>query len=173
MSKLAHVVKDAIGVLWGLALPIPMPWRASLIIVIAILALYHLGWRILSWSIEKLGSLFLFVIETIASLLLLPEYWLTRWLRLHNHKPIPGSYALGDILQSLVSFVHGGAERLAEARDQWRLRRIWLLVLLLASIPPLLWYVRSGLEDTTIAARYIDQAMSWWFSVERQVLSSG
>lgn len=173
MSKLARFVRDAIGVLWGLALPIPMPWRASLIIVITILALYHLGWRILSWSIEKLGIVLLFVIESIASLLLLPEYWLTCWLRRHDRKPLPGAHALGDMLQGLVSLAHDGTDRLAEVRDQWRLRRVWSLVLLLASIPPLLWYVRSGLEDATIAARYIDQAMSWWSSLESQVLRSG
>lgn len=172
MSKLFHFMENALRVLWEIVLPVPMPWRASLIIVTIILFLYHVGWRFLSWSIEKLSYIILFVIEGVASLILLPEYWLTKWLRQHNHSPLPGTYILGDILQSLVSFANKWTGRVAEIRHQWRLRKAWVIILLIASIPLLLWYARSGLEDTTTAARYIDRAMAWWSSLERQVLNS-
>jgi hypothetical protein len=171
MSNLINVIKRGIRAFWEMSLSVPMPWRASLVIVVIILFSYYGGWRLLSWLIEKLGFVLLAVVESIVSLILLPEYLLTRWLRQHDRRPWPGTYVFGDILQAVVIFVHNWIEKSAEVRDQWRLRKVWAIVLLIVSIPVLLWYVRLGLEDTTIAARYIDQAMAWWGSLERQVLS--
>jgi len=172
MSQLAQVIRNVVRVAWQMALPVPMPWRASLIILLALLLLYHVGWRLLGWAVEKLGYLLLYVAEAVASLLLLHEYAQTKRLRQNNRDPLPGSYLLGDALQGVVGFIHQSTGRWVEARSQWKLGKGWIVLLLLASVPVVLGYMRSGLEDTTAAARYIDQAVAWWTSLESQVLIS-
>lgn len=166
-----ELLQDAIRVFWEIMLLVSMPWRASLIIFVAILFLYHVGWRLLTWLVERLSRFLLFLVESTVSLLLLPEYWITKQLREHGRKPLPGSYTVGDILQGIVSSIHDGTTMLAEVRKRWRLRKRWVLVLIVVAIPISLWYVRPYLEHTTAAARYIDQGVAWWYSIEERLLS--
>jgi hypothetical protein len=170
MSNLIRVMSRIIRAFWEIAVLVPMPWRVSLVILVFILFSYYLGWRLLSWLIEKLSIGLLILMEKIVSVILLPEYWITKWLRQHKYKPLPGTYLFGDTLQGLVTLFHNWTETSADIRDRWRLRKSWFILLLMVSIPVFLWYIRSSLDDTTIVARYIDKATTWWASLEKQIL---
>lgn len=166
------LLQDAIRAIWEIVLLVPTPWRAGLIILVAMLLLYWLVWRLLPWLIEKLAYLLLFLVEGIASLLLLPEYLITKQLRQGGHRPLPGTYALGDMLQGIVRLIHAGTTKLADVLEkQWRLPKRWTaLVVLIVATLILLWYVRPFLDET-IAATYIDQGAAWWYSLEGWVLT--
>ncbi len=163
------LLQDAIRVIWEILLPVPMPWRAGLIVLVIVLFLYWSVWRSFPWLIEKLARLLLFLAEGITSLLLLPEYWITKLLRQSGRRPLPGSYAFGDVLQGVVSLIHTGITKLADAFEgRWRLSK-WWVVLILAT-PILLWYVRPSLGETTVA-NYIDRGVAWWYSLEGWALT--
>jgi len=162
-------LQDTIRIVWEILLLVSMPWRAGLIILVAVILLRWLVWRSLPWLIEKLARLLLFLVEGIASLLLLPEYWITKRLRQSGRQLLPGSYAFGDILQGIVGLIHAGTTKLGDASaKQWRLPKRW--VALIVAIPILLWYVRPLLDETT-AANYVDRGVAWWYSFEGWVLT--
>lgn len=77
MLDLFHELLRAI---WRILLVIPMPWRATIIILGAIVMGYQL--------------FYLFSI-----LLLLPEFWITNRLRLWKLKPLPGTYIYDDMIE--------------------------------------------------------------------------
>jgi len=165
------LLQDAIRAIWEIALLVPMPWRAGLIILVAVLLLYWLVWRLLPWLIEKLAYLLLFLVEGIASLFLLPEYLITKQLRQGGHRPLPGTYALGDILQGIVGLIHAGTTKLTDFLEkQRRLSKRWVtLVVLIAAALISLWYVQPLLDETVAA--YIDQGIAWWYSLEGWALT--
>jgi LysM repeat protein len=165
-------LQDAIRAICEISLLVPMPWRAGLVILVAVLLLYWLVWRLLPWLIEKLAHLLLFSVEGIASLLLLPEYLITKKLRQGGRQPLPGAYGFGGILQWIVGLIHAGTTKLTDVLEkQWRLSRWWaVLVVLIVATLTLLWYVRPFLNET-VAATYIDQGAAWWYSLEGWALT--
>jgi hypothetical protein len=142
----------------------PMPWRAGLVILAAIIILYWLVLRLFPWLIEKPIRFLLFLSEGVASLLLLPEYWTTSWLRRSGRQPLLGTYAFGDMLQGILSLIHTGVTKLANiSENQWHLKWHWIVVI--AAIPISLWYVRPALSETTVG-NFIDRGEAWWYSLE-------
>lgn len=166
-------LQDALRAIWEILLLVAMPWRAGLVILVAVLLLYWLVWRLFPWLLEKLFRLLLFLVEGTVSLFLLPEYLITKQLRQRGRRPLPGTYAFGDILQGIVSVFHGGATGLADfLKKRWRLSKRWvfLWVALIAVASILLWYVRPFLDET-VAATHIDRGVVWWYSLEGWVLT--
>lgn len=157
---MAKLLQDTIRAVWEILLLVPMPWRVGLVILIVVLFLYWLVLRFLPWLVEKLARLLLVLVEGAASLLLLPEYFITKQLRQNGHHPLPGTYTFGDILQRIVGLIHAGTAKLANIlKKQWRLQK--RLVVLIFAVPILLWYVRPFL-DGTAAASYIDRGVVWF-----------
>jgi hypothetical protein len=141
-----------------------MPWRAGLATLAATTILYRLVRRPFPWLIGKSARFLLFLSESVASLLLLPEYWTTLWLRRRGRQPLPGTYVFGDILQGILSLVHTGFTKLANICErQWHLKQRWIVVI--GAIPILLWYARPALSDTTVRD-FIDRGEAWWYSLE-------
>ena len=166
------LLQDAIRAIFEIALLVPMPWRVGLVILTAVLLLYLLVWRLLPWLIERLSQLFLFLSEGIAALLLWPEYLTTNKLRQFGHRPLPGTYAFGDMLQGIVRLIHAGATRLTDFLERQRRISKWgviLAVLIVAVLIPL-WYMQPLLDETV--AVYIDQGIALWYSLERWALTS-
>lgn len=165
-----RLLRDTIRAFWEILLLVPMPWRAGLVILVAMILLRWLVWRSFPWLIERLARLLLLLVEGIASLLLLPEYLITKQLRQGGRQPLPGTYAIGDTLQRIVGLIHAGTTKLADIFEkQWRLPKRWIV--LIVAIPILLWYVRPFLGEIT-AADYIDRGITWWYSLEGWVLTN-
>jgi hypothetical protein len=158
------LLRDTIRAIYEILVLMPMPWRAGLVTLSAVIILYWLMRRLFSWLIGKLTRFLLFLLESVASLLLLPEYWVTSWLRRRGRQPLPGAYAFGDMLQGILGLVHTGLSKLANISEkQWHLKRRWIVVI--GAIPILLWYVRPALGDT-IVGDFIDRGEVWWYSLE-------
>ena len=163
------LLQNIIRSFWEILYPIPMPWRAALIIFIALIVLYGLLGRLVPWLLTRLARLVLLLVESFVSLLLLPEYLITRLLRRLNLKPLPGTYVLSDALQGIVSVTHTGVTKLTDAiHSSWRLRKRWII--LLTAVPIILWYVRPLLGEVTVAS-YIDRCIEGWYNVEARVLA--
>jgi hypothetical protein len=165
---MTRIFQDAIRAFLEVMRLVPMPWRVGLIVLVAVLFFYQVVWRLLGWAAAGLPRFALFLVEGIASLLLLPEYWITKHLRRHGRQPLPGAYVFGDMLQAIIGPIHTWTTRPTDARKQRRLKKRW--VALVVAIPILLWYVRPFLEDTR-AARYIDYGVSAWYSIEKWILT--
>jgi len=162
-------LQDTIRVIWEILLLVPMPWSAGLIILVAVILLRWLVWRSFPWLIEKLARFLSFLVESIASLFLLPEHLITKQLRQSGRQPLPGTYAFGDILQGIVSLVHTGTTKLGDVlAKQWHLPKWWIV--LIVATPIVLWYVRPLLGEIT-AANYIDRGVAWWYSLEGWALT--
>jgi len=160
-------LQDAIRAIWEVLLLVPMPWRAGLVVLIVVLFLHWTVSLLLPWLIVRLARLGLFFVEGIASLLLLPEYLITKQRRQSGHRPLPGTYAFGDILQGIVGLVDAVAAKLPDTLPERRgLPRRW--VVLVTVTPIVLWYVRLFLYGTS-AAIYINRGLGWWNSLQEWV----
>jgi len=95
---------------------------------------------------------------------------ITKQLRRSGRQPLPGTYAIGDMLQGIVGLIHAGTTKLADISEkQWRLPKRWIV--LIVAILILLWYVRPFLGEIT-AADYVDRGITWWYSLEGWVLTN-
>lgn len=145
-----------------LIVSVSMPWRASLALLIVVLLIYLLFWRFLPWALRFLVNVLFGVVESIISLLLLPEYLITRQLRSVGWGPLWGSYLYGDLLGGIVRLFHAPVDGL----DRWqRWRFPWFALILLAALPVGLWYLRPFVEGME-AARYMDAGFRWWYQLE-------
>ena len=93
-------------------------------------------------------------LRRLLPLLLLPEFWITNQLRRLGRRPLPGTYAFGDFIGWTIK------------ASRWM---VWAGVMV-AGAGITSWYVRPSLEDTTLA-RYIDQSVTWWYSLEGWALT--
>lgn len=155
-------VQPIIRTFFEIILLIPMPWRAGMVILVVGFIIRY-TWRFFIWLVIKLAHLIFFVVDIVASVLLLPEYFINNILRQHDRKPLVGTYAFDDLLQKIVGFVFLWTSKVDDIRNRFHIRVIWIV--LIACIPVLLWYVRPYLENS-FAGRYVDYSVSWWYSVE-------
>ena len=130
-----NLLRDLLRIIWGGLLIIPMPWRAEIVIWTVVLVGYQLLYR-------------------FSVLLLLPEFWLTNWMRLWGLKPLPGTYVFDNIIELSMKI--------------YRILR-WTM-LLTAVLGLVAWYSAPFLENATLAW-YINQAIGWWNALERRILS--
>ena len=122
--------------------------------ILGVLLLVPMPWRAgLVIGIVALGSYQ--VLRRLLSLFLLPEFWITTQLRRLGRRPLPGTYAFGDFIGWSIK------------ASRWL---AWLGVIV-AGVGITAWYVRPSIEDT-ILARYVDQSVTWWYSLERWVFTS-
>jgi hypothetical protein len=154
-------VQPIIRTIFEIIILIPMPWCAGLVLLI-IGIIFRLSWRFLIWLVIKLAYLLFLLVDIVASVLLLPEYFINNILRKHGHKPIIGTYTLDSILQKIVGIVYGWTSKVDDIREKGYIRILWIVII--ACVPIVLWYVRFYLEDT-FAGNYIDYGIAWWNSV--------
>jgi hypothetical protein len=72
-----------IRTIWSILLPVPMPWRAGLILSILTICTYQIA-------------------KLIFPILLLPEFLITSKLRKLGYRPLPGVYTYGDAIIWLI-----------------------------------------------------------------------
>jgi LysM repeat protein len=159
-----RIIQDVIKFVVEMFLFIPMPWRISLILFIILIIVYFIAFRLFPRVMKILALSILLLIEGVVSLILFPEYIFTNWFRRKGQSPLPGSFVFGDVLQGVVRLIHQISIKLTAFFDKhWHISRIWIFIL--AIVPLILWYVRPSVENT-IAAKYIDRGLGFWYSVE-------
>lgn len=149
-----------------LVVSVLMPWRVSLALLIVGILIFWLFWRILPWVLRVLVQALARFVELLVSLLLLPEYLITRQLRTIGWGPIWGSYMYGDLLGGVVRLFYAPVDGL----ERWRGWRFpWFALILLTALPVGLWYVRPFMQGVE-AASYIDAGFHFWYQFEARLL---
>lgn len=128
--------RNLISFMWGFFMLVPLPWRPG--VVIGIIA--YLSFEL---------------IQTLLPLLLLPEYWVTSYMRNRGFRPLPGSYVFGNFIIGTI-----------------RISRIvvWIIVLLVG-VWVILWNIRSSLGNPLLIS-YIDLGIDRWHLLESSILSN-
>ena len=129
------LLQDAIKAIWEILLVVPLPWRAASVIGLVII----IGYR---------------VIRRLLPLFLLPEFWITSRLRRWGLRPLPGTYAFGDLIGWIIRVCRWLA---------------WVGVIVVG-VGIIAWYGRPSVEGTTLA-QHIDQGIAWWYSLEGWVFT--
>ena len=150
-----------------LVVTLPMPWRVSIFLLSVAIILNLVVWRLLPWLLRLVSYFVFLVIELLISLLLFPEYLITRQLRRFGWGPLWGTYLYGDLLGGIVRLFHALVEGLT-AWQQWRFP--WFAFMLLIALPVGLWFVRPYVEGMAVAT-YIDASFQWWYGMEVDVLN--
>lgn len=144
----------------------PMPWRAAITLFIITLLINLVIWRFLPWLVRLFAQMLFWLVELVVSLLLLPEYIVTRQLRVYGWGPIWGSYLYGNLLGGIVRLFFAPVEGL----NRWSQQRFpWLVFIPLVVLPVGLWYARPYVEGMD-AARFVDAGFAWWYQFETWLL---
>lgn len=159
--------------IWELLLIIPMPWRATIVLLLLIPTLSWLIWRGVPWVLAKLSQVILICTNFLAKLLLFIEYLLTQYIKKHNRQLPSGIYIFDDVLSGIVSLINEGTQRLENVLDnalkkRWLPRKGWYITAII--ILPLIWFIRPVLGETTVG-KLINGGVSWWNSLEGWALT--
>jgi hypothetical protein len=182
-------LQTVIRAAWQLLVPIPMPWQSVIVVLLFILVFPWFILRAIPWLITIIAQVLLrinfsqFLMSgtvTLASILLLPEYLITRILRKRGFDPPPIIYLFGDIVSGVVKvinpckgilnyFLHRGSHLLKYASNKrWILRREWFITV--AIIIPFTWFVRPYMGENSVTA-LIDRGVMWWYSLQGWALN--
>jgi hypothetical protein len=182
-------LQTVIRAAWQLLGPIPMPWQSVIVVLLFILVFPWLLLRAIPWLITKISQLLLRVnfsqlllngAVILASILLFPEYLITRNLRQRGLKPPPIIYFLGDIVCGFVKIINQCKKLLDNClqrgsklqeyafNKKWLFRRKWFIIV--AMIIPFTWFVRPYMGKNSVTA-LIDRGVMWWYSLEGWVLN--
>jgi len=166
-------LQNIIRPIWELLIVIPMPWRATIVLLLLIPALSWLFLRGIPWLLAKLSQLLFLCTKLLARVLLLIEYLLTQYIRKHNRQLPSGIYIFGDVLSGIVSLVNEGKQLLEKVsvnalNKRWRPRKGWYITVII--LVPLIWFIRPVLGETAVA-KLINGGVSWWDSLEGWALT--
>ncbi|GET37824.1 serine/Threonine protein kinase [Microseira wollei NIES-4236] len=159
--------------IWELLVPIPMPWRALIILLLLMPALSWLFWRAFPCLLAKLSQLFFICTEVVAKLLLWLENLVTQSVRKRGSQPPNVIYIFDDLIGGIVLLVNAATQKLDKIfryalTQRWLPRKGWFVTA--AILLPFLWYVRPILGETTVA-KFINSGLMWWDSFEGWVLT--
>ncbi len=159
--------------IWKLLIIIPMPWRATIVLLLLMPSLSWLFWRGFPWLLAKTSQVLLICVQLLVRFLLLIEYLITQHMRRQNLQLLPSIYLFGDALIGIVSFVDEGTQRLERLlsnalRRRWQIRKGWYQAAVI--ILPLIWFIRPVLGET-MPAKLINGGWSWWDSLEGWALT--
>lgn len=171
-------IREVAGLLWEPFLSMPTAWRAASLLFIALIVAYALGVRLGRRAVKAVTHLAWRTAELVGSLLLLPEFLLTRRLRAIGQDPVPGAYAVGDGIQVLVRSLMSLDARAAELTRRARPRRkgrgkvLVVAALVVASTPVIAWETRPHMSPNGVLAGYVDAGIERWCSLEGWVFES-
>jgi hypothetical protein len=118
-----------------------------------VLLLVPMPWRTgLAIGIVTIGGYQ--ILRRLLPLLLIPEFWITSQMRRLGHRPLPGTYAFGDFIGWAIK------------ASRWL---AWVAIIGVGA-GIIAWYARPSMGDTTLAA-YVDQGVTWWYSLEGWALT--
>lgn len=182
-------IQTVIRAAWQLLVPIPMPWQSVIVVLLFILIFPWLVLRTIPWGITKISQLVLrvkfshFLLECtvfLASVLLIPEYLITKILRNYGVQIPLVIYIYGDIVSRIVGIVNQGGLLLDNSlkkciqfmgyalNQRWHIPRKWFVMA--AIIIPFTWFVRPYIGENSVTA-LIDRGVMWWYSLEGWVLN--
>jgi hypothetical protein len=154
--------------IWEVLIQIPMPWRflIALIGFFALSSLFIL--RLLPWFALQTSKILSISVNFLASLLLLPESYISQRIRRRGHEPPAAIYGFGRLVGSVVKIfnvIHQGSDDVFQylSKKQWLFRKSWFLIVSATFL--LMWFGRPMLRNND-AAQFIDKGTNQWYSLE-------
>ncbi|NEP00547.1 MAG: hypothetical protein F6K58_18115 [Symploca sp. SIO2E9] len=151
-------------------LPLPMPLRLLVFILILMPVFSWLTWRAFPWLLTQLSQLIFIGVEVIAKSLLLLEYFFSKKSRIHGSQLPESVYLIGDLLGAIVVFFYKTKQQFKKALDyilkknkRWMPHARWFVVT--AILLPFIWFVRPSIEETQLG-KLFSSGFNFWYSLE-------
>ncbi|BAZ11233.1 serine/threonine protein kinase [Calothrix sp. NIES-4071] len=187
---MAELLKALINPFWQLFMPIPMPWRSVIILLMLITIGSWLFLRLFPWLfiqisklllLIKLPTLILKMTEFIGKIFLYPEYLITQNSRKKGLNPPEYVYIYDDIVTGIVNTINQLSILLDKiltkitkvmslvVRKRWAPRRQYSLFLSVFLV--FAWFIRPQLDDKNQLATLIDGGTNSWYSLEKWLIN--
>jgi hypothetical protein len=187
---MTELLQTLIRPLWQLFMPIPMPWRSVIILLLLMPILSWLFLRAFPWLFTqvlklliliKLPQLILNLAQFVARILLLPEYLITQSLRKRGFQPPHFIYIFDDLITWIVNTINQACTLLdkilkkgniilnSALKIRWMPRRKYSF--LLAVFLLFLWFIRPQLDEKNTFAILIDRGVNSWYSLENWIIN--
>lgn len=152
-------------------LPIPMPWRLLVFILVLMPISSWFLWRAIPWLLTKVSQLLLFLVENIVRSLLFLEYYLfSKKNRKSGVQISEVVYLLGDFLNEIVHSIYRMNQQskktlkyVLQKNKRWMPRRRWFFFTVIAL--PFIWFMRPSIEHTQ-TGKLISSGVNFWYSLE-------
>ncbi len=147
-----ELLQVSLEMAWELLLQIPMPWRFLLFLSVILFGFPWLIVRGLPHVLTKFSQTILFLFNALAVFLLLPESFLSQYIRKKGYQPPDVFYLFGVLLGLIVrlfdSIYQAFNNILRSAlKKRWILRKGWLLTL--SGIFSILWFSQPIMQQAS------------------------
>jgi hypothetical protein len=187
---MTELLQTLIRPFWQLFMPIPMPWRSVIILLLLMPILSWLFLRAFPWFFTQVSKLLLLIklpqlilnlAQFLASILLLPEYLITQCLRKRGFQPPHFIYICDDIITWVVNTINQACTLLDKIlkkgniilnfalKIRWMPRRKYSF--LVAAFLLLIWFIRPQLDEKNTFAILIDSGVNSWYSLENWIIN--
>ncbi len=187
---MGELLQTLIRPLWQLFMPISMPWRSVIILLMLIPILSWLFLRAFPWLFTQVSRLLLLIklpqlilnsAQFFASILLLPEYLITRFLRQRGFQVPFIIYIFDDIITAIVNTINSACTLLDKILKQgitilnhtlkkrWMPRRKYSFLVALFLV--FAWFIRPQLDEKNQFATLIDSGANTWYSLENWIMT--
>ncbi|MCE2697532.1 MAG: hypothetical protein PX483_17030 [Nostocales cyanobacterium LE14-WE4] len=155
------IVRNILHLVWVI-IPIPMPWRNVIFVLVLIISLFWLIWRALPWLLGNGATLFGRITEIIFALpLWIDNHLLTKKRREKKLEPLWISYFLGDLFGFLAKIIYLVSDQFKKISDSI-LEKKWFphknFLIFPSVIILLIWHFNPN-------------SRNWWYSFESWIVS--
>lgn len=186
---MTELIQNLSRPLWQLFMPIEMPWRSAIILLLLVPVLSWLFLRAFPWMITQLSKIMLTfkvpdlvlgVAQLFGIVLLYPQFLIARYLRQHGSQVSDFTYIFEDIVRATVVFVAKVCQLLDKIFQKsqpifsYALKIKWFYSQILLIIPSLFvctWYLRPYIQDNE-ATKLIDSSLMSWYSLENWAIDN-
>ncbi|UKP00516.1 hypothetical protein [Nostoc sp. UHCC 0870] len=186
---MTELIQSLIRPLWQFLMPVPMPWRSAIIVLLLIPILSWLFLRAFPWLIAQLSQIMLIIklpkfvlqmVQIFGSILLLPEYLITKFIRQRAFQIPFFIYIFDDVIIATVSFAAQACEVLDKILQKstkiaiYAFKIRWFssqVLLLIPSSLILIWYLRPQIDENE-ATKLIDSGVISWYSLENWAIDN-
>ncbi|OBQ07365.1 MAG: hypothetical protein AN482_14340 [Anabaena sp. LE011-02] len=155
------IVRNILHLVWVI-IPIPMPWRNVIFVLILVISLFWLIWRALPWLLSNGATLFGRITEIIFALpLWIDNHLLTKKRREKKLEPLWISYFLGDLFGFLAKIIYLVSDQFKKISDSI-LEKKWFphknFLIFPSVIILLIWHFNPN-------------SRNWWYSFEGWIVN--
>lgn len=166
LDRLVGAIRSTLALAWGLLLLVPFPYRAAIVLAVAVLLLkwvFHTALPPLIRLVLTASRLGLFLLGNLA---VLPLGKLSLFERRHGDRATvwPLAYTCGEAMNSAVSWWETASARLCKLFARPRRLPAWW-ALLVGAFVLVSWNVGPCISQGQMANR-LEHGASWWASLE-------
>ncbi|CAD5938876.1 Serine/threonine protein kinase [Planktothrix rubescens] len=168
------IIQSVFRLIWEILIPLPMPWRIVICLILLLPILSWLIFRGVPWLLATAFQVIFTSLEFLAKIVLgVDNYLLTSPRRKKGLQPLHFSYIFGDVISTILMILKLIEDGLLKVRKRafnqaWLPRFRWFGVT--AILVPLIWFVRPAVGEGGLG-NFIDQGGNVWESFEGWVIT--